>query len=64
MNATSSDYVVLNVTKSAVNGSGLNGSIVLTGGITADHVLIDYTSDTSNLTTYNMDYTSLTGGPQ
>jgi hypothetical protein len=61
INGGASDYVVLNVAGS-VGNNGLNGSIVLAGGITSDHVLINYTPDTSNLTTYNNDYTNLTGG--
>jgi hypothetical protein len=62
VNGASTDYVVLNVA-GAVGNNGLNGSIVLSGGITADHVLINYTPSTSNLTTYNNDYMNLTGGP-
>lgn len=62
INGTSADYVVLNVAGS-VGNNGLNGSIVLSGGITADHVLINYTPSTSNLTAYNSAYTNLTGGP-
>lgn len=61
INGANTDYVVLNVAGS-VGSNGLNGSIVLAGGITADHVLINYTPSTSNLTTYNNDYASLTGG--
>ncbi|MGP8049652.1 MAG: hypothetical protein ACLPYB_03490 [Desulfobaccales bacterium] len=62
INGSSSDYVVLNIAGS-VGNNGLNGSIVLTGGITIDHVLINYTPDTGNMTTYNNDYTNLSGGP-
>ena len=59
---TSSEFVVLNIAGS-VGNNGLNGSVVLNGGITSDHVLINYTPDTSNLTTYNNDYANLSGGP-
>ncbi|MGC2693984.1 MAG: VPLPA-CTERM sorting domain-containing protein, partial [Desulfobaccales bacterium] len=38
---TSSQYVVLNVSSSDAT-NGLNGSIALSGGITPDHVLINY----------------------
>jgi hypothetical protein len=62
INGGTNDYVVLNVAGS-VGNNGLNGSIVLAGGITADHVLINYTPATSNLTAYNNAYTNLTGGP-
>jgi hypothetical protein len=57
-----SDVVVLNVA-GGVGNNGLNGSIVLAGGITWNDVLINYTPDTSNHSTYYSDYTSLTGGP-
>jgi hypothetical protein len=57
-----SDYVVLNIAD-GVGNNGLNGSVTLSGGITSDHVLFNYTPSTSNLTTYNNDYTNLTGGP-
>jgi PEP-CTERM motif-containing protein len=53
------DFVVLNIPFSA----SLNGSIALTGGLTADHVLLNFTPSTSNLTNYNNAYTNLTGGP-
>jgi hypothetical protein len=56
------DYVVLNIAD-GVGNNGLNGSVVLAGGITSDHVLFNYTPSTSNLTTYNNDYASLSGGP-
>jgi hypothetical protein len=62
INGSASDYVVLNVAGN-VGSNGLNGSIVLAGGITSDHVLINYTPATSNLTNYNNDYTNLTGAP-
>jgi hypothetical protein len=62
VNGAASDYVVLNIAGS-VGNNGLNGSVVLAGGISADHVLFNYTPSTSNLTTYNSDYTNLTGGP-
>ncbi len=56
------DYVVLNIAD-GVGNNGLNGSVVLAGGITSDHVLFNYTPSTSNLTTYNNDYATLSGGP-
>jgi hypothetical protein len=51
IDGSASDYVVLNIP--TTGGNGLNGSIVLAGGITADHVLI-------NLTAGN--YSTLSGG--
>jgi hypothetical protein len=57
-----SDYVVFNIAGS-VGNNGLNGSVALSGGITTDHVLFNYTPSTSNLTNYNTAYTNLTGGP-
>jgi PEP-CTERM motif len=51
INGTNSQYVVINIP--STGGHGFNGSIVLTGGITADHVL------------FNLDggnYSTLTGG--
>jgi len=62
INGGASDFVVLNVAGS-VGNNGLNGSILLSGGITSDQVLINYTPSTSNLTAYNNAYTNLTGGP-
>ena len=62
INGTGSDFVVLNIAGS-VGSNGLNGSVVLAGGITADQVLFNFTPDTSVLTTYNNDYTNLSGGP-
>ena len=62
VNGGASDFVVLNIAGS-VGNNGLNGAVTLAGGITSDHVLINYTPSTSNLTTYNADYTNLTGGP-
>ena len=62
VNGSASDCVVFNIA-GGVGNNGLNGSIVLAGGITADHVLFNYTPATSNLTTYNNDYASLSGGP-
>jgi hypothetical protein len=62
VNGGPNDFVVLNVAD-GVGNNGLNGSIVLTGGITSDQVLINYTPSTSNLTNYNNAYTNLTGGP-
>jgi hypothetical protein len=62
VNGGPNDFVVLNVAD-GVGTNGLNGSIVLTGGITSDQVLINYTPSTSNLTNYNNAYTNLTGGP-
>ena len=62
VNGGASDYVVFNIAD-GVGNNGLNGSVTLSGGITSDHVLFNYTPSTSNLTTYNSDYTNLTGGP-
>jgi MYXO-CTERM domain-containing protein len=62
INGTATDYVVLNIAGS-VGNNGLNGSVVLSGGITPNHVLFNYTPSTSNLTTYNNDYATLSGGP-
>ena len=62
INGGASAYVVLNIAD-GVGNNGLNGSVVLSGGITSDHVLFNFTPSTSNLTNYNNDYTSLTGGP-
>jgi len=62
IHGSATDFVVLNVAASAATNN-LNGSIVLAGGITSDHVLFNYTPNTSNLTTYNNDYASLSGGP-
>ena len=62
MNVSASDYVVFNIAD-GVGTNGLNGTVALAGGITSDHVLFNYTPSTSNLTTYNNDYTNLTGGP-
>jgi hypothetical protein len=59
VNGGASDFVVFNIPFAA----SLNGSIVLSGGITSDHVLFNFTPTTSNLTNYNNDYTNLTGGP-
>jgi hypothetical protein len=59
---TSSQFVVLNIAGN-VGNNGLNGSVVLMGGITSDQVLFNYTPSTSILSTYNSDYTNLTGGP-
>jgi hypothetical protein len=61
INGSASDTVILNITKSNLSGAGLNGSIVLTGGISTDNVIINLTPDLG--TNYNSDYTSLTGGP-
>ena len=62
INGTASQYVVLNIAGN-VASNGLNGSIVLRGGITSDHVLFNFTPSTNNLTTYNNDYSTLSGGP-
>ena len=62
VNGSASDYVVFNIA-GGVGSNGLNGAITLTGGITSDHVLFNFTPDTGNLTTYNSDYANLTGGP-
>jgi hypothetical protein len=62
INGTSNQTVVLNVAGN-VGSNGLNGTILLTGGITSDEVLINYTPSTSNTATYNSSYASLSGGP-
>ena len=65
VNGGASDYVILNVA-GGVGSNGLNGTIALSGGITWDHVLINYTpvpGTGSVLTAYNNDYATLTGGP-
>jgi hypothetical protein len=53
------DFVVLNIPFNA----NLNGSISLTGGLTADHVLLNFTPNPSNVSAYNTAYANLTGGP-
>jgi hypothetical protein len=53
--------VVLNLTQNGVGGHGFNGSIVLAGGITSDHVLINLTPNLGS--GYNTAYSQLTGGP-
>jgi len=56
INGTSSEYVVFNIAGN-VGNPGLDGSIVLSGGITSDHVLFNYTGgntmtiDTNGATT-------------
>ena len=60
INGSSSHYVVLNIAGN-VGNNGLNGSIVLKGGITADHVLFNYTPAIGS--SYSSDYASLSGGP-
>ena len=62
INGGPNDFVVLNIA-GGVGNNGLNGSVVLSGGITSDHVLFNFTPSTSNLTTYNNDYATLSGGP-
>ena len=62
INGGPNDFVVLNVA-GMVGNNGLNGSIVLTGGITSDQLLINYTPETSSLSAYNTDYANLSGGP-
>ena len=62
VNGGAGDYVVLNIA-GGVGNNGLNGSVVLAGGITSDHVVFNYTPSTSNLTNYNNAYSTLTGGP-
>jgi hypothetical protein len=62
INGAASDTVVLNIA-GGVGSNGLNGNVVLAGGIAPDHVLFNYTPDTSNHTTYNNDYATLSGGP-
>jgi hypothetical protein len=51
INGASTDYVVINVP--STGGHGFNGSIVLAGGISSDHVLINLTKGT---------YATLSGG--
>jgi hypothetical protein len=51
ISGAASDYVVVNVTD---NNPAFNGQIVLTGGITSDHVLFNM---------FGGDYTAHTGGP-
>ena len=62
INATGNEYVVFNI-PGTVGNNGLDGAINLTGGIGTDHVIFNWTPSTSNLTTYNNDYSSLSGGP-
>jgi hypothetical protein len=62
VNGGPNDFVVLNVAD-GVGNNGLNGTILLSGGIPSDQVLINYTPSTSNTATYNSDYASLSGGP-
>ena len=59
IHGAASDYVVFNIPFSA----HLDGGIALAGGITSDHVLFNFTPDPSHLTTYNNDYSTLSGGP-
>jgi hypothetical protein len=59
---TASEYAVFNIPGS-VGNNGMDGVILLSGGITADHVLFNWTPDPSNLTNYDNDYTNLSGGP-
>ena len=59
IHGTAGDFVVFNIPFAA----SLNGSVVLTGGITSDNVLFNFTPSTSNLTSYNNAYATLTGGP-
>jgi hypothetical protein len=51
INGSATDFVVINVTD---NNPAFNGKIVLTGGITSDHVLFNM---------FGGDYTAHTGGP-
>jgi PEP-CTERM motif len=51
INGSASDFVVINIPNTG--GQGFNGSIVLTGGITSDHVLINFTAG---------NYSNQTGG--
>jgi len=51
INGSASDYVVVNVTD---NNPAFNGSIILTGGITSDHVLFNM---------FGGNYVTHTGGP-
>lgn len=55
INGTSSDFVVINIPASAATDGvvALNGRIVLTGGITPDHVVFNLTGG---------DYSTLSGG--
>ena len=47
INGAASDYVVLDVTGGS--GNSLNGALTLTGGITPDHVLINFTGSGANV---------------
>ena len=51
INGTAADYVVINIADT--KGHGFNGSVVLSGGITSDHVLFNLTKG---------DYSTLSGG--
>jgi len=67
INGSASDFVVLNIA-GAVGNNGLNGSVVLAGGITSDHVLFNFTPAIPagcppTCTAYDTDYTNLSGGP-
>jgi hypothetical protein len=62
INGGPNDFVVLNIAD-GVGNNGLNGSVVLAGGIASDHVLFNYTPATTPLSSYNADYSSLSGGP-
>jgi hypothetical protein len=54
INGSASDYVVINIGGAGVTGDQkFHGAIQLTGGITSDHVLINFT---------NGDYTTYSGG--
>lgn len=48
INGTSSQYVIIDVTGNG-NGSNLNGALALTGGITPDQVLINFTGSGGNV---------------
>lgn len=59
INGSASDYVVFNYD----GNNGFNGNIVLSGGITSDHVLFNIIPNPASITNYNNAYTSLSGGP-
>jgi hypothetical protein len=47
VNGSASDYVVIDVATS--NGNKLDGALTLSGGITADHVIVNFTGSGQNL---------------
>ena len=57
INGANTDYVVINIANT--NGHGFNGSVVLSGGITSDHVLFNLTG--SNTLTISTNGATTTG---